>query len=173
MATPSVLIVIDLQQGFVTDHSRHIVKPVEQIQDKFNHVVLTRFYNPQGSPFREFIDYQKLSPGDAEGELAIEPGKNAEIMERALYTCVNAELLEYLEETGAKEAYICGIATEACVLKTALDLFEQNIRCWVITDLCASDEGNAYHELALTLLAKLIGQRHLISSEDALLQIRK
>jgi hypothetical protein len=32
MLQPTVLLIIDLQKGFVTDNSRHVVAPIEELQ---------------------------------------------------------------------------------------------------------------------------------------------
>src|SRR3982751_3181898 len=113
-----ILIIIDAQKGFITECSSHIFSRLDKLQHQFNHVIFTKFYNPDPSPFRDILDYQKLSPGDNDTELALTPRKDAIIIERPLYTCVTNELMEKLKALNAKEAYVCGIATEACVLKT-------------------------------------------------------
>lgn len=160
----SVLLIVDVQKGFVTDCSRHVVAPIEKLQQRFAHVIATKFYNPDPSPFRDILGYDKLAPGSPETSLAFLPAPGAIIVERPLYTCVNEELRRQLQRMDATEVYVCGIATEACVLKTALDLFEDNLRCWILRDLCASDQGDKYHIMALELIGKLIKDTHLIDS---------
>lgn len=168
----STLIIVDLQKGFLTEHSRHIVAPVEAMQHHFDHVIFTRFYNPDGSPFRRILSYTKLPPGDEGTQLACSPKAGAVVLEKPHYSCCNHELLAYLEKWNAGEVYLAGIATEACVLKTALDLFEKNIRCRIITDLCASDDGAPFHDPALKLLKKLIGAPQLVTHAEALRNIQ-
>jgi nicotinamidase-related amidase len=163
---PNTLILVDIQKGFVTDCSKHLLPLVSKVQNDFKHVIFTKFYNPTPSPFREILDYQKLPPGDEETNLAIEPRPDALIVERPLYTCVTQELLDHLARLGTDEVLVCGIATEACVLKTVLDLFERNIKPWVVENLCASDQEKRYHDMAIELIAKLIGPEHVISRND-------
>lgn len=166
MPKPSTLLIVDLQKGFVTERSQHVVAPIEQLQHQFDDVIGTKFFNPDPSPFREILDYSKLSVGDVETELAFAIRQDARIISRPSYTCMNEELKKYLKKKDTREIYVCGIATEACVLKTVLDLFEQNIRTWLITDLCASDQDDKYHVMALSLIAKLINKAHLIESKE-------
>ncbi|MBX7146025.1 MAG: cysteine hydrolase [Alphaproteobacteria bacterium] len=170
---PRVLIIVDMQNGFITKTSNHLLQPIEEIQYKFDHVILTKFYNPDPSPFREILDYHKLSPASDETKLAIKPRHDAFIIERCTYTCVTKILLAHLKNLKVKEIFICGIATEACVLKTVLDLFESNIKTWVIEDLCASDQDQDYHKAGIILLAKLIGPTHIITYKDTLNKIEK
>ena len=166
MPEPRILIAIDLQRGFVTDCSRHVLAPIARLQDRFEQVVFTRFYNPESSPFRRILDYQKLSPGSDETELAITPRTDARILARPLYTCVTDELRGWLRQWRAEEVHICGIATEACIFKTVADLFEADIRPWVIEDLCASDQDKRYHDMAIELMAKLVGKEYIIRSAE-------
>ncbi len=155
-----------MQKGFITPCSHHLLPLLSKIQYDFDHVIFTKFYNPNPSPFREILDYQKLAPGSEDTKLALVPRKDAFIVDRPYYTCVTASLREHLEERNVSEVFICGVATEACVLKTVLDLFEHNIRPWIIEDLCASDQNKHYHDIAIELMAKLVGKDHIIHMRD-------
>ena len=163
---PTVLIVVDLQSGFVTECSAHVVELINHIQQRFDHVVFTKFYNPDPSPFRSILRYNKMSPGSPETELAVETRAGATIIERSSYSAATEELLGCLAEQRAKEVYVCGIATEACVLKITVDLFEQGIRPILIEDLCGSDKERRYHHMAIELLNKLIGPHNVIRLKD-------
>ena len=57
---------------------------------------------------------------------------------------------------------MCGIDTDACVLKTALDLFENNYDVKVIEDCSMSHSGIEYHNSAINMLKKLIGNQNVI-----------
>lgn len=173
MNVTSTLLIVDVQKGFVTPHSQHVVKPITQLQHCFERVVVTKFYNPDPSPFRRILQYYDFSPGGDDTELAFTPREDAIILERPLYTCVNEALKQYLAQHHITELYVCGIASEACVLKTVMDLFEHNVRCWVITDLCASDKGQEYHDMAMTLIGKLIQKSHLLTAALSIDAIRK
>jgi nicotinamidase-related amidase len=162
--SPQVLIVIDVQKGFVTPQSQHVVTPLENLQYEFDHVVFTKFYNPDPSPFRKLLNYTAMSPQSPETELALTPRDDAVIISRPIYSCVTETLLVRLKTWGLKEVFIAGIATEAGVLKSVMDLFELNIRTWVLEDLCASDKGPEFHDPAIKVMGKLIGPQHIIKS---------
>lgn len=166
MKSEHLLIIIDLQKGFITPCSSHLVPALNLIQEKFSKVVFTKFHNPDPSPFRAILDYQKLSPASADTALALMPRRDALIIDRPYYTCVTSELADYLKKMDAREVYVTGIATEACVLKSVLDLFERNIRPLVVEDLCASDQAKHYHNVAIELMAKLIGKDQIIRQKD-------
>ena len=162
--SPQVLIVVDVQAGFVTPHSQHVIKPLENLQYEFDHVIFTKFYNPEPSPFRRILGYDKMAPKSPETELALQPREDAVIISRPIYSCVTEPILVRLKTWGVREVFIAGIATEACVLKSVIDLFELNIRPWVLEDLCASDKGGEFHDPAIKVMGKLIGLQHIIKS---------
>ncbi|HEU5048220.1 MAG TPA: isochorismatase family cysteine hydrolase [Rickettsiales bacterium] len=161
-----ILIIVDAQKGFITQCSSHVLEKLNTLQHQFKHVIFTKFYNPDPLPFRNILDYQKLTPGHSDTDLALTAREDAVIIERPLYTCATQELCEYLTRLQAREVYVCGVATEACVLKTVIDLFELNIRPYVIEDICASDQGEHYHNIAIELMKKLVGKEQVIKAEQ-------
>lgn len=160
----TVLIVVDAQKGFVAPSSEHVLETLESLQDRFDRVILTKFQNPDPSPFRRILNYCELAPESEDTALAITARPDAEIVSRALYTCITAELLDILARWDVHEVHVAGIATEACVLKTALDLFEADIRPVVIADACASDKNDRFHTMAIELITSLIGTENVINS---------
>ena len=158
--------IVDLQQGFVTNENRHVVEPLERLQARFAHVVVTRFHNPPCSPFRDLMHYDRFGSGSADTELAFVARPDAFVVERPLYTCVTQALLRQLDEWRLDEIYVAGVATEACILKTVIDLFEHHITPWVIEDLCDSDKGAEFHAPAMKVIGKLIDPRHVIGQHD-------
>ncbi len=44
------LLIIDVQQGFINAATRHLPPKVADLQDDYDHVFVTRFVNPPGSP---------------------------------------------------------------------------------------------------------------------------
>ncbi|ADU12706.1 isochorismatase hydrolase [Asticcacaulis excentricus CB 48] len=167
MRVPAVLLVVDVQKGFVTPASAHVVAPIETLQVRFERVVFTAFENADPSPFRDILAYDKLSPNDPDTELALRPRDDAYIHNRCAYGG-GRSLIDRLRGMEAETVYLCGIATEACVLKTALDLFEAGIRPLLLADLCASDKHRRYHDMALEILSKAIGPHNLRHSGSVL-----
>jgi len=162
----SVLLIVDVQKGFIGPATAHIPARVEALQDAFEHVVATRFLNPPGSPYRNWIGWSRMAPGAEEVELAFQPAADAIILDKRTYTCVDATFLATLGEWGADAVHLAGIATDNCVLKCAVDLFEAGIRPVVHADCCASHGGAACHEAGLMLLRRFIGEDQIISETE-------
>lgn len=58
--------------------------------------------------------------------------------------------------------YLC---TDACVLETVVDLFQNNYNFRVIENCSMSHLGKEFHEFAIKMLKKLVGVQNVISME--------
>lgn len=56
------------------------------------------------------------------------------------------------------EVYICGLDTDACVLATAIGLFDNLIAPIVLEDYCFSTGGEQYNEAGLKCLERTISK---------------
>jgi len=172
------LVVIDVQNGFITPDSAHVVPVIADLAarrlDAGGRVVFTRYRNYPGSPYERLLGWHGLQgPPDTDlapelAELAVHP--LASMTDKVTYTALDDAGLEALE--GFTDLLICGIATDGCVMKTALDAFELGFTPWVLADACASNatrhNPQTVHEAALMLTGRLIGAGQMITTEMAL-----
>lgn len=156
------LIVVDVQSGFVNGHTRHVLPVVERIQSSYDRLYATRFVNAPVSPWRRFMDWRRFAEGSADVELAFRPAAHAVILEKHVYSCVNEDLLRDLRDRETAEVFLCGIDTDACVLVSAVDLFQNGIRPVILAEACASHAGPEYHEAGLLILERLVGTDQII-----------
>ncbi|MDN5854228.1 MAG: cysteine hydrolase, partial [Actinomycetia bacterium] len=127
----AALVVVDVQNGFVTEHSAHVVPVIVDLVGRWQaagrDVVFTRYINHQGSIFERAMGWSKLqrSPEiDIVPELQpFVPGAVA-VIDKRIYTMFTDEGEQLAKDRGWTEIYLCGIDTEVCVLKTAVDAFE-------------------------------------------------
>ncbi len=166
--TPSCLFVIDVQRGFVNQWTRDIPARVAALQDRFGHVVVTRFVNPEGSLYRSLMGWQRFAPDSEDAELAFDPRRDAVHVEKAQYSSLTDDCRAFLSGHAFGRIHLCGIATENCVLKTAVDLFEAGIVPVVLSDYCASHGGPDCHQAGLTVLRRFIGPAQVASGEPRL-----
>ncbi len=162
------LIVVDLQKGFMNAHTAHIPALVAAFirQARLEPVIFTRFVNQPRSPYERFLDWREMHhPPDTDlvDELLPLAGH---VLVKHTYTALTPELLALLK--GADEVLLVGVDTDACVLKTAFDLFEAGYRVRVIADLCATAEGPAMHEKALAVIQRNIGAQCVASASQML-----
>jgi nicotinamidase-related amidase len=169
-----VLVVVDVQNGFVTEHSAHVVPVIKELVQEWleagRDVVFTRYLNYPGSPFETIMSWTKLmdSPEiDIVDELQELSKRSLAIVDKKIYTMFNDEGTALAREHGWTDMYVCGIDTEVCVLKTAVDAFEHGIRAWLLTDASASHSGQPPHDAGVLVAQKMIGRSQTVKVADA------
>ncbi len=178
-----ILIVVDVQNGFVNHASAHIVPVVVDLVDRWlaagADVVFTRFHNQHGSQFERLLDWNHLfDASDTALVDEIQPftrHPRTSVLDKTTYTALTPEATTLMRRLATTDVAIAGIATNACVLKTALDVFEAGLTPWVIADACASCSrrrpAHEVHESALALLARLVGPRQVVDARYAMTMV--
>jgi len=159
---PRVLMIIDVQRGFIVSATRHVPAAVEALQDGFGHVFVTRFENPPDSPYHRILGWQGFAARSPDCDLAFTPRADAVHLSKSVYSALTPGLLETLAGLGADTVYLAGIATDNCILKTAADLFEAGVRPVVLAYACASHGGAAAHAAGIRVLKRLIGAEQVV-----------
>ena len=88
--------------------------------------------------------------------------RSYQVFDKSIYSSVTKELIEYIHENKITEIYLCGINTDCCVLKTALDLFELGYDVYVLENLCGSTCGIERHNHTIEILKRNIGENYVI-----------
>lgn len=168
----TALVVVDVQNGFITDLSRPVVPVIVDLVERWTAagrpVVFTRYLNYPGSLFERLFDWRKLThppETDIVPELAA-AAERAPVIDKKGYTLFNEAGRALVEENGWTELVFCGIDTEVCVLKSAVDAFEAGITPWVLTDASASHSSVAAHEAGILIGRRFIGPDQFITVSD-------
>ena len=174
-----ILIVVDMQKGFI-GHDTALINLEQRIlqlmqSGRFNAVIATRFSNRPGSMYERLIDWNGMeTPVEQELADGYADCIDAVIDKDATYACVDCSFVETLRRLNGgvvpNEVYIVGIDTDACVLMTAVGLFERGIRPIVISDCCWSTLGENAHRAGIVCMQDMLGQRQVISLHDILLK---
>lgn len=98
---------------------------------------------------------------EEEQKVVIDTNQN-KIFNKYIYSAVNEELEKYLKDNNIDEIHLCEFDTDACVQKTAIDLFENNIDVYILKDYCMSSAGVEVHNFAIKNLQRLIGKEYVI-----------
>lgn len=158
----TLLLVIDCQDAFINEFTEPYIDRIDNLvnSNKYRFIAFTKYINTTDSVFYTRLKYDKcLSEEDR--KIVIDT-KEYDVFEKLTYTALNDELKSYIEKKKITEIHLCGFDTEACVLKTALDLFENNYNVNVLADYTMSNSGLDYHNWALNILRKLIGKNNVI-----------
>lgn len=138
-------------------------------------VVFTRYFNFSGSQFERLFGWTGLQgppETDIVAQLAEQVSHATAIVDKQIYSLFTPAGTELVRRHGWTDLYICGIATESCVLKTAADAFEQgDVTPWIIEDASASHAGLAAHNAGIAVAARFIGPRQIIRVADLLTDV--
>jgi nicotinamidase-related amidase len=166
----AALIVVDVQNGFVNQHSKHAVGAIVDLVSAWTAqglpVVFTRYLNQPGSAYEKYFSWSRLMDSP---EIDLVPelqplAVGRPVIDKLGYTLFSDEGATRVRQQGWRDLVFCGIATESCVLKSAADAFENGYGPWIVTDACASDAGSETHAAGLTVARRLIGRNQLITS---------
>ncbi|WP_431905352.1 cysteine hydrolase [Micromonospora carbonacea] len=164
-----VLVVTDMQNGFVREQSAHIVPVVVDLvrrwQESGRDTLFTRYLNYPDSPFERFFGWRKLQSApetDIVPEL-VPYAKHGAVLDKTIYSPFTSDGERLFKQHGWKGFYFCGIATESCVLKGAVDAFERGFTPWLIADASASHAGPEAHAAGLLVARRFIGPGQVIS----------
>ncbi len=157
-----LLLVIDVQNDFINDNTKCVKDKISKLVDskEYEHIVFTKFINNENSIWYKKLNYKGcfLCKGQ---EISISTNGH-KIINKTTYTALNNEFKEYIDKNNINEIYLCGFDTDACVYKTALDLFENNYKVYVLKNYTMSHSGTEIHNIFIDNLKKLIGKSNVI-----------
>ena len=151
-----LLLVIDLQNDFVNDNTKYIVDKIDKLinSNNYENIVFTRFINNEDSIWYKTLKYKGCMTKEGQN-IAIDT-RDYKIIDKKIYSALSSELKEYIKQNNIDEIYLCGLDTDACVYKTALDLFENNYNVYVLKDYTMSHKGIELHNIFIENLKRLI-----------------
>lgn len=159
------LLVVDVQTGFINDFTHHIPQRVARLieQKIYSPVLFTRFINLPEGPYTRLLKWNgchEKPETDLSADLA--PYVDPQFVFSKPGLCgMPTELTNYLCDQQIEKVAVVGIDTDMCVLKIAMDLFDQGIEPIVLTDCCASTSGLQAHLAGLAVLSRNIGAQRL------------
>src|SRR5919199_6826989 len=109
------LLVVDVQQGFINDYTRHIPARVTRLIEtgRFDELLFTAFVNTPDSPYHRLLDWHECA-APPETQLTPEMASFAargRVFEKQGMAGLPAELEEYLCQRQPKQVYVVGIDT--------------------------------------------------------------
>lgn len=168
----TALVVIDMQNGFVHPTSAHIVPVVTDLVRRWDaaggDIVFTRFFNQPGSMYEQLMDWTAVT--DKPDTDIVDPllpfTTNHRVVDKRGYTLFNDEGAAVVQAGGWNDLVFCGLTTESCVLKSAVDAFERDLTPWMVTDASATHAGEVAQEAGLLVASRFIGAGQLIRTTD-------
>lgn len=165
MTQPKILILIDMQEGFnATQDTQDVISSIESADlSQFDLVAATAFYNDPTSLFVKQIGWNDMMIKDPKTSIVKQIQHTYDIsLPKSTYSA-GEHIAPLLSMYGDDcKVYLAGFDSDACVLATALDLFDQGVETFVIEPWCASSAGSEYHQATMKILRRNIGKDHVI-----------
>ena len=157
-----LLLIIDLQQAFINKNTQFLVAKIEKLvaSKKYGAAIFARFINHNDSAWVRKLNYRGCIAEDSK-KIIISINDNL-VIDRCAYSAATDQLEKYIGDNKVNNVYLCGVDTESCVLKTALDLFEKGYNVYVLKDYCACTRGKKKHDSAIDMLRYNIGEEYVI-----------
>lgn len=155
-ASPSAWVVVDLQRAFERCETQALaVKIRDAISSGPGPVYALVQVNPPDGPLQRMRNWTGATgAGDA---ALIDPllELNPKVFTKTGYGAVTPLPVEELRSF--EVVYLAGADTDACVLATALSLFDAGVPVVVRPDLCWSSGGSRLHDAAIEILRRQLG----------------
>ncbi|MEJ6480034.1 isochorismatase family cysteine hydrolase [Nostoc punctiforme UO1] len=167
-----ILLVVDMQNGFMSEQCRHIIPTVIKLIERFlaigKLVEFTRFINTADSNYVKLIQWSRLI-NEPETSIIdeLQPYIN-NIFDKHYYSAFTGNFSAFIFLNQISKIYLCGVETDSCILKTAIDSFERGIEPVIIEDACFSDGGQQAHDAGIFLLKRNIGKNQIQMADEIL-----
>lgn len=155
------LLIIDMQNGFINEYTCHLPEKIEKLQNDYENIYVVQFVNLHNSLFRTLLNWNSFDITSHETELAFNVKPNVRLYQKYTYG-IPEGLLHDLKDFDIRDIDLCGIYSDACLLKSALDLFDAGIVPQILSNYSACSEGLDRHKKYLTMLRNLIGKQNII-----------
>lgn len=166
----NLLLIIDMQEGFRCQKSEDLLPNLLKLKELFKgKIVFSKFINNKNSLFEKQLNWTKFqNDNDQKIFSELQSSNNIELQHNA-YTVFNNELDEFVKKNKITKVYLAGIYTDVCVIKTAMDLFDNKIETFVIKDACNSLHGKINHDSAIDSLKYILGKNQIILTDNVCL----
>ncbi|AFT92874.1 isochorismatase [Francisella tularensis] len=162
-----LLIMIDIQEGFSSKGVDYIVGKFNKNYSKFEYVCFCTFENKKNSLFERQLKWQDFqNQRDRKLIKKLKTSKNCYFINHHNYTIYNADMKKLINKLTPQQIYLAGIFYDVCVLKAAIDMFDDGVISYIIEDLCTSLHGQDAHKNAFKSLKLALGEDKITSISD-------
>ena len=157
-----ILLAVDMQNGFLTTpETEEVLTNVVDNANLFDQVWATRFFNRNPNFSRQVNWDEMVSGSETELDPSLTPVVS-KTFDKPSYSPPADDLIQALQNEGIATVAVAGVDTDACVMDTALELFDAGIETYVVSDGSASSGGTEYHEAGIKLLERNIGEDYVV-----------
>ena len=162
--------IIGMQKGFRYAESEALLPNLLKLKKSFKgKIVFSKFVNDKDSLFEKQLNWTEFQNEEDKKLFSELRASNNIEFEHNGYTVINEALLQFIKENKIIKVYLCGIYTDVCITKTAMDLFDKGIETFVIEDAYNSLHGKSIHDSAIESLRHILGKKQILLTNDVCL----
>lgn len=166
----NLLLIIDMQEGFRYPEAESILPNLLKLRKSFNgKIVFSKFVNDKDSLFEKQLSWTKLQNEEDKKLFSELQASNNTEFEHNGYTVLNESVSRFIKDNKITKVYLSGIYTDVCIIKTAMDLFDEGIETFVIEDACNSLHGKSIHDSAIESLKHILGKKQILLTDNVCL----
>lgn len=154
-----VLIIIDVQKGFVTRHTQKVVDNIQKHLNSTHYdvVIQSRWENYMGSLYEERLGYHAVG-NTAETDMVIKDHTD-HVITRTAYSCITDRCIKLLQKDD--EIYVCGLETDACVMGTCFSLWDLGYHFYVL-EKCTGTNAKDLNDAAFKMMRRQFGKDSVV-----------
>ena len=155
------LIVVDLQNQFITSETEKLVPAIEALIPHFKRVVISQIeHDPEQYVYR--LKKWTPAPFGSEGykcALNLEgiAEKKIHFTRKRFFSALTEDAIDFLGLSRGDSVHLCGMDTDICVMQTGVELLKIGMRPVLLGKHCASYGGERLHKNALVQCKRFFG----------------
>lgn len=150
-----VLLIIDVQNGFVKKQTQYVVDNLRKLlsKERYDKIIQTRWENYMGSRYEEQLGYTAV--GNTQETDTVFHDVGDIVITRCAYSAYTDKLVKNISKDD--EIYVCGLETDACVLGTCFSLWDNGYKFKVIEN-CTGTNAKDLHKPSIKLMQRQFGK---------------
>ena len=163
----SLLLVIDMQEGFRFPESEKIIENIQFVASFFDNVIFTKFVDYQGSLFDKQLHWNTFQDKEKQKIMSEFLTLNFKLFDHNTYNPITEEVRLFIKNNNFNKIFIVGVYTDVSILLSAMLLFDMGIETFVVGDACNSvhkNQINNLHASSLESLSHILGKDHVIET---------
>ena len=152
-----VLIVVDMQNGFVTKQNYiDLANRINNLisKNEYDKYIFTRFVNKENSFYETKLNWHELKDKQSQ-KICLNIPNNSIIFQKTGYGLTN-EQIDYLKSLSVETVDVCGLQTDACVYAISFQLFDNGIYPNILKNYC--ETAPQRNEIAKEILSHQFGK---------------
>lgn len=150
-----------MQEGFRYKESEKIIPNVKKLISKFDGKIIFSCFKNKNPLFEKQLNWTKFQ-NEEDVKVLKELENTSPKFYHTGYTIVDKKITDFIKRNKIDKVYLCGVYTDASIIKTAMDLFDLGIDTFIIKNACASPNGDSNHKSSINSLERILGKNHVI-----------